>query len=75
MIYSLGGYDRSKTPATMNPILRKWVQFRVGVIPSEPSFRSDNKLEESFVYHGKVNNRTHFELQLQRREQELFKQG
>ena len=39
LIYSIGGYDRNKNPplTTTNPILRKWVQFRVGAIPSEPT--------------------------------------
>ena len=39
LIYSRnGGYNINKNPppATTNPILRKWVQFRVGAIPSEP---------------------------------------
>ena len=36
---SLGGYNMNKnpSPATTNPILSKWLQFCVGVIPSEPS--------------------------------------
>ena len=34
----IGGYNRNKL-ATTNPILRKWVQFRVGTIPSEPFLR------------------------------------
>ena len=34
-------------PATTNPFLRKWVQFRVGAIPSEPMSSSEIRIRDT----------------------------